>query len=286
MTTLVPPCLGLEEESGAQQELGSVPAALLRPECHAQVFKSITLLAAERRLQEDLGHWQSAVRGLPHIGTQTLILRLSTSSDALLMWAIHLELDHRGVPPCLRWPGNAHTAQAEFITWLADLHWFAKRHPQHDAQHKGWRNLLAQAPATAKWHAHACRQYAYAERRRGSRSLSHWCAQGLALTDVQRQELMTLPTRSIEASRRAIQGEQWAKLKENLVSHASAHPDRSGKCNPDQVASRRAAMFRVHVLAGGAISTTSRYWTLLTGQRLSRQAIAKQLAAVEAIAGK
>lgn len=264
----------------------SISPALLPRESHAELFKSVTLLATERRHQEGLDRFREAVRELPNVGIQTLILRLSTGQDALMMWAIHLELDHRGVPPCLRWPGNAHTTQAEFITWLADLHWFAKRHPQHDAQHKGWRNLLAQAPATAKWHAHACRQYAYAERRRGSRSLSHWCAQGLALTDVQRQELMTLPTRSIEASRRAIQGEQWAKLKENLVSHAITHPDRSAKCNPDQVASRRAAMFRVHVLAGGAISTTSRYWTLLTGQRLSRQAIAKQLAAVEAIAGK
>lgn len=285
MTTLAPPCrLAERSPRAAGNTLNALPAPA-RPEPFADLFKSVTLLASEKGQQTGLERFREAVLGLHSASTQTLILRLATASDALLTWAIHLELDRRAVPPCLRWPANTSSTQAEFITWLADIHWFAKRHPLHKAQSKGWRDLLAQAPATAKWHGHACRQYGHAEMRRGQRSLSHWCAHGLALTDAQRRDLMTLPTKQMHASRSAIVGEPFARLEQALLDHAVAHPDRSGEHEPDAIATRRALMFRVYVLAGGSATTAARYWALLTGEQVSRQAIAKQIDAVEAIAG-
>lgn len=285
MTTLAPPCRPAEDEDGASSEALSMLPALARPEPFAGLFKSVTMLAAEKSQQAGLERFREAVRGLPSASTQTLILRLSTASDALLMWAMHLELSRRNVPPCLRWPANDSNAQAEFITWLADIHWFANRHPLHQAQTRGWRDLLKQPPATARWHAHACRQYGHAEMRRGQRSLSHWCAHGMALTNAQRQELMTLPTKQMHAARGAIRGEHVGALELALSDHAVAHPDRSGKRQPDAIATRRGLMFRVHVLAGKSITTTASYWTLLTGEQVSRQAIAKQLAIIDTIAG-
>lgn len=281
MTTLAP--FSAEREHGGDGDAHGRVVDFVRPGHFDDLFKSVTALAAEKLVQEGLGRFRDTVKGLPLVATQTLVLRVAVTADPLLLWAIHLELDRRDVPPCLRWPANDCTPQAEFITWLADIHWFARRCPEHVAAFRGWRTLLAQVPATAKWHAHALRQFAYAYKRP---SFAHWCAAGLGISDAQRQELMTMPTRAMQAARRAVLGQPFAELERELLDHAVAHPDRSGSRMPHAVASRRARMFRVHVLAGGAITRATSYWCLLTTEAITRQALAKQIDAVRLVTGR
>lgn len=254
-----------------------------RPWCREEAteFKSVPLLASRRSDETELLRFRDAVQAIRYAKSTALVLRLFTVSDPLLLWAIHLELDRREVAPCIRWPANEATLQADFITWLADVLWFSKRYPLHRAPYKGTRDLLAKLPATKMWHHHAHRQFTYASRRA---SFSNFCADGLGLTDAHRQELMTMPTRSMRASRRIIQEREFNALHEKLYSHAIAHPDRAGQRTPEQVSLRRSQLFRTFVLAGGSSITTARYWTALTGEVVSRQAIAKQVDLVRTIA--
>jgi len=242
-------------------------------------IKSITVLAAERRHEEGLQRFRDAVRALPTAETRTLVLRAATASDTLMLWALHLELDRRGIPPCLRWPANDSTLQHEFITWLADMLWFTKRNPTHTPRFRGWRGLFDNPPASAKWHAAGARQFAFISARY---SVAHWCATGLGLSEPQRHDLMTLPTSSMQAERRQLAPRQWATATQRLLSHATAHPDRSGRHSPERVASRRAALLRTFVLSQRSPTATAEHWQLVTGSRLSRQAVSKQ---IETISG-
>ncbi|MGJ3701727.1 hypothetical protein [Variovorax sp. AFSI2.2] len=270
MTTLAPSAK--VESERALASLDSVPAALLRPEPHAALFKSITMLAAEKRQHEGSERFCEAVRGLTSASTQTLILRLSMGTDTLLMWAIHLELDRRNVPPCLRWPTNDSTPQHEFVTWLADMLWFTKRNPRHTPRFRGWKGLFDTPPCSAKWHATAARQFAFVSARY---SVAHWCTTGLGLSDSQRRDLMTLPTSGMRAERRRLAPQQWTIASERLLSHAMRHRDRSGRHTPENVAARRAALLRTFVLSHRSPTATAENWRLLTGGQLSRQAVSK-----------
>lgn len=210
--------------------------------------------------------------------TQTLIARIATTDDPLKLWALHLALDRRNVPPCLRWPANDTTPQDEFITLLADLLWFTQRNPTHRAAFKGWCDLLKLSPESAPWHAAALRQYLWASRRASS---AHWYATGLDLDDDQRQELMAMPTNSMRASRRQLEPRAFRALRESLELHAQARPDRSGATAPLDVAERRARIWRTYVLAGRSPSRAAAYWRLITGETITRQALSKQVAIVE-----
>ena len=251
------------------------PALTLPPRPEGP-FKSITVLVAERRHQEGLQRFHDGVRALPTTSTQTLVLRLSITSDPLMLWAQHLELDRRGIPPCLRWPANESTLQHEFITWLADVLWFAKRNPAHVPRFRGWKGLFANPPTSAAWHAAATRQFLFVSSRY---SVAHWCANGMGLSESQRGDLMTMPTRAMAAERRQLARAPFATIHERLLSHAMRRPDRSGRRTPDEVATRRAHLLRAFTLSGRSAATTATNWRLLTGETMTRQAVAKQVTA-------
>ncbi|MDM0049292.1 hypothetical protein [Variovorax sp. J22R115] len=266
------------ERSAASTGPGSVeddPVLSLTPRAEGP-FKSITVLVAERRHQEGLQRFRDGVRVLPSASTQTLVLRLATTSDPLMLWAQHLELDRRGVPPCQRWPANEITPQHEFITWLADMLWFAKRNPAHTPRFRGWKGLFDNPPTSAKWHATAMRQFLHVSSRY---SVAYWCANGMGLTEPQRMDLMTTPTKAMVAERRQLAPAPFAAMRERLLSHAMQHPDRSGARTPDAVAARRARLLRAFILSGRSAATTAANWRLLTGETMTRQAVAKQVAA-------
>jgi len=259
----------------AGDAVGGDPALALPPRPEGP-FKSITLLVAERRHQEGLQRFRDGVRALSTTSTQTLVLRLATTSDPLMLWAQHLELDRRGIPPCLRWPANESTIQHEFITWLADVLWFTKRNPAHVPRFRGWKGLFTSLPTSAAWHAAATRQFMFVSSRY---SVAYWCATGMGLSDGQRRDLMTLPTKAMEAERRKFAAAPFAVIQERLLSHAMQHPDRSGARTPDAVAARRARLLRTFLLSGRSASATAKNWHLLTGEALTRQAVAKQVGA-------
>ncbi len=106
-----------------------------------------------------------------------------------------------------------------------------------------------------------------------------------ALSDAQRQPLMTMPTKQQVAERRALMGQGFIDLELRLLEHAVQHPDSSGRRAPHEVAARRAKLWRTHVLAGRSPTATAAAWEALMGHRLSRQQVARQVAAVEAVLG-
>ncbi|MEJ6005091.1 hypothetical protein WG899_06005 [Paucibacter sp. AS339] len=214
--------------------------------------------------------------------TQTLVLRVGTTTDPLVLWAIHLELDRRDVPPCIRWPTNdGDGGQLEFITFLADLHWLCKRSPSHRPKFKGWSGAFKHSPDSQEWHLAAHRQYAWIMRR--GLGLSHQCAKGLALVDEQRLDLMTLPTTAMQAERRKLQPGPFERTRVVLQSNALLKPDRSGRVLPRDSAERRAKLWRVYLLSGRRQTVTAVNWSLLTGECVTRQALMKTVQTVASI---
>lgn len=250
--------------------------------------RSIPALVAQKNASGDLGRFKARVRALPVVDVQTLIARIAVTDDALMLWALHLALDKRGIAPALRWPANTASAQNEFVTFAADLHWFTKRNEQHQPLFKGWVRTLRHPPASPAWHAAVHQQYIFVAPRY---SLSHQCAKGLALSERQRLELMTLPTNAQQAERRQLNECRFSDLRERLLTHAMANPDKSGARQPPAIANRRAGLWRTYVLSGRCKTTTAQNWYLLTGETnpdtgkpVTRQAVGKQLSIVEVAA--
>ncbi len=241
---------------------------------------SIAYLVARKRTSGDLEHWQRLIAAMPANDTQTLINRVGTATDALTLWALHVQLDKRGIAPCLRWPGNLETPQMQFVSWVADLLWFTKRNSNHRAKFRNWQRLLNTAPASAQWLESAYRIFIAMY---GRQNVSSYTARGLALTPEHRQHLMTLPTSRMVSVRQMLRSESFAQTREELLTHAMANPDKSGTHTPDSIANRRARLWRVHVLLGKRSAETARNWAALTGETATRQVIARQLDTIEAV---
>lgn len=240
----------------------------------SSTFRSISGLIADQRESHDQHRFRQLAAGINETDTRTLILRLETMTDPLLLWVAHLALDARDVPPALRWPGNQDDEQALFITWCADLLWFCRRHRGHQPRFRGWQGLFKNAPGSGNWHATAHRQFLFIAPRY---SLAHWCSKGLGLTDADRVPLMTLPTNRMRADRRALDATPFADLHQQLVQHAAERPDKARQRSPYDIASRRAAMWRIFVLCDRNKTAAAAHWANLTGERLTRQAFSKQL---------
>lgn len=248
---------------------------LSAPEVH-----SIAHLVSLKRKAGALDDWKRRVSTFPGTDTQTLIIKLSTTSDTLSLWAIHVTLDKRDIPPCLRWPANRGDRQAEFVTWAADVLWLTKHNPQHRTKFRGWQRLFTQTPGSAEWLETAFRIYtAFAARQ----NLSAYSARGLALDDAQRQPLMMLPTSRMYAARQELQPAAFEQTRAHLLTTAMESPDKSGVHTPAEVAERRARIWRTHVLSGRRPAETARNWVALTGESISRQAIARLIDTTETV---
>lgn len=208
---------------------------------------------------------------------EKVLARLPHLSDPVALWAVHLALERRGLPPCQRWPAIDATPQHEFVTFCADLHWLAKMLPGHVPAHRGWRGVFDAPLGSGAWHGTALRQYLFVAPRY---SVAHWCARGLALSDAQRAPLMMLPTTKMRADRRGLDEYGFQTTRDALLADATVHPDRSRATTPASVAERRAALWRVFVLSQRNVSETARVWSIVTGQTITRQAVAKQIEAV------
>lgn len=247
---------------------------------HSEVVHSIARLIAEKRSGGNLDRFKKAVVALRSTDTQTLILRIATTSDALMLWAIHVTLDKRDIQPCLRWPKNDSTPQMEFVTWLADVHWFVKRNLRHAPLFRGWQRLLLEEVDTPAWRERGYRIFVSMY---GHQNLSSYGTRGLALSSAQRQPLMMFPSSGMTTARLQLQPIRFALAREILYSHAMAHPDKSHMHSPESIAGRRMGLWRVGVLSGHSPAATLHNWKLLTGETVSRQVISRRLTAVNAI---
>lgn len=247
---------------------------------HAEAVNSIARLIAEKRSDGDLDRFKKAVLALRRTDTQTLILRIATTSDALLFWAIQVTLDKRDIQPCLRWPKNDSTPQMEFITWLADVHWFAKRNPGHTSLFRSWQQLLLEDVNTPAWRE---RSYRIFVSMYGHQNLSSYGTRGLALTSAQRQPLMMFPSSGMTTARLQLQPARFAVAREILYSHAMAHPDKSHIHSPESIAGRRAGLWRVSILSGHRPAATLQNWKLLTDESVTRQVISRRLTTIKTV---
>lgn len=207
-----------------------------------------------------------------------IVQQLSWTDDPLALWAMHAELTRRQLPPCQRWPANLGSRQAEYVTWLADIAWLVKRYPDHRPAFRGWRGAFDHPLGSDAWHATAFRQFLFISPRYG---LAHWCSKGLALEDRHRADLMMLPTKSMVADRRCLSPAAESELRLAIENDAATRPDRSGRWTAAALADRRARLWRVFVLAGCSATEAVRSWALLTGETMSRQALSRQIEAVE-----
>lgn len=242
---------------------------------------SIPALVAARRSAVDALRFRERVRALPDWSTQDLVLRFETTSDPLMVWALHLECERRGLPPVLRWPSQQIGPQGDLLDLSADVRWLQLVHPHHRAQARGWRPVLRETPGTALWHVHLHRQFLFAY----PRGLGWVVAKGLGMSDDQRRDLITTPTASMVRERRGLFGTAFSDLQQRLIDHAYRHPDRARVYAPEQVGIRRARLYRVHALSGRSPTRTAALWKVLTGESITRQAVANQIAATEFVLG-
>mgnify|MGYP002073740100 CR=1 FL=1 len=221
--------------------------------------KSILQLIEEKRGCPRAASFSEAVRGLPATATTSLIVHLGPTIDPLLLWARHLELDQRGIAPCLRWPQADDAApQLAFVTWLADVHWLAKRWPTHATAYARWRNLFRYMPATEQWHRTA--RWVYRPHKH-----HHYYAKGLGLSDEQRQPLMTMQTNAMRSDRNILK--RLPDLRDAIRAYAEERPDKSSRRSPAELAERRARILRLYLLAGRSQVAAVRYLEQLTGER-------------------
>lgn len=229
------------------------------------------------------------IKTLPERLTTTkipeLLVWFQTQTNPLALWFIHMELDRRNIPPCLRTVEphavyHDETRQNRCITWLADMHWLAQRYPKHATQYTRWRHLFLYEPDSEKWHGLATSIFMNAH----GQHKGHYFSQGLALTDKMRQPLAEMTTQRMRDDRRILAG--IGRHREALLQHAQAHRDRAGKITPAELTQKRTELLRLYLLAGRSKATAAAWYNLVhDGATMTRQAVANNIDTVERISG-
>jgi len=236
---------------------------------------SIPALRSAR--EADTASWRvfkESTEALAAYSTAALIARIETTADPLILWEIHQELDRRDLPPAFRYPKNHDNGQMRFITWLADLHWHTRR-ARHGPRFRAWRRLFATVGES--WHESAKNVFEYGWKRHQNAS---YYAKGLALTDDDRLDLMTIKTSKQIARQRQLK--QSEEMRRAITSHAIANAGRLSKeRRPEQTARDRYLIWKTYILADQSPTTTARVFEAIYGEPMTRQKIQKQIAAVK-----
>lgn len=207
--------------------------------------------------------------------TPTLLLRLQTVEHPLLAWALHMQLDARDVPPCLRSWMPERSRQSAFITTLADLMWLATRHPGHKPYQR-MAGVFKHPVRDERWHRAALWAY------RQCRGRPWQLAGRLNLTDAMRCHTLTMTTGAQTADRKRLR-KQLQSLTEAIAEHGRQHPDKSGQTAPDAVAARRALLVSTFVLLGRNQTETIACLQRTNDLLISRQVLVRQLQAASTI---
>jgi hypothetical protein len=219
--------------------------------------------------------FQALTETIPTATTLALVGRIQTTTDAIVLWEIHLELDRRGIPPTFRYPQNDSTPQMEFVTWLADLHWFTRRKPKHKPCFDKWKRLFA--PITDGWHETARHIFEGAYQRG---NVNTYTSRGLNLAECDRRPLMTV--KSTGQLRRLRDLRQADDRREAIARHAMANAGRLTKDRtPDLVARRRFLIWKTYVLADRSATIAAEMFQALHGETIARQNLGKQIEAVD-----
>ncbi|MES2716471.1 MAG: hypothetical protein V4795_11940 [Pseudomonadota bacterium] len=219
-----------------------------------------------------LGH---ALGSIPEQSTPTLLLRLRTVEHPLIAWALHMQLDAREVPPCLRPWMPARSKQSAFIATLADLMWLATRHSGHKTYER-MAGVFKHPVRDDRWHRAALWAY------RQCRGRTWQLAGRLNLTDAMRCHTLTMTTGAQAGDRKRL-GNQLPGLVEAITAHGRQHPDKSGATTPQAVADRRALLVSTFVLLGRNQTEAIACLQRVDGITISRQTLVRQLQAASTI---
>lgn len=214
-----------------------------------------------------LGHAVGSITGQE---TSLLLLRLQTVQHPLVAWVLHMHLDARGVPPCLRPWVPEWSRQSAFIATLADLMWLVTRHPDHKPQYGRMAGVFRYPVRDERWHRAALWAY------RQCRGKTHLLAVRLGLTDAMRCHTLTMPTSTQAGDRRRLR-DGLVSLKDAIHEHGLRHPDKSGRTIPQAVADRRALLVSTFVLLGRNQTATIACLRLIADVSISRQTLVRQL---------
>ena len=243
------------------------PSIVHAPSHDPEKVLSFTKLWESRDKSCD-GSLRGELKNRSLVPTSALVVSVGDSSDPIVMWASHLELTERGVPPCLR-KTNFSSPQTIYFDWLADMYWLGKKHPYHVPSWSTYASIFKLATADARgvdaWHSRA--RWLYSDR-----LLPHHYAKRLGLTDKQHWELNVLFSGDVRKRRKRFRDDE-EKTQARLFSYLASHPDRSGLRGPSEVFDNRWIIHRCHHLAGGNVVLTGRYVEFLTGKNLSRAVI-------------
>jgi len=251
------------------------PSTPLRDaDAERESIHSIPFLKAAREAHTALWRaFQESVKDLPGIDTPTLIARIETTADPLMLWEIHLNLEHRGIPPAFRYPKNDSTDQALFLAWLADVHWHTRRYRATNEVHKNWKRLFASADDS--WHTTARSVYVFGWRQSCKPG---YYATRLGLDDAYRLNLMTMKTVRQVARQRQLH--QANEMRHAILSHATANAGRLSKGRrPADTSRDRCRIWKTYLIADKSPTTTASMFTAIYGEKMTRQKVQKQIAA-------
>ena len=210
------------------------------------------------------------LRNIKGQSTPTLLHRLAVVEHPMTAWALHVELDVRGVPPCLRpWMPDV-SRQTGFIATLADLRWLATRHPEHVTKYERLRGVFRYQVHDDRWHKAALWAY------RQCRGRRHILASRLALTDAMRRHTLTMPTVRQSNDRRLL-GKKLETIKGTMLCHALTHPDKSRATTPEGLANRRTMLLKLFVMLDRNQKDTINCLKIIAGVDISRQTLVRQL---------
>lgn len=216
-----------------------------------------------------LGH---ALRNIKGQSTPMLLHRLATVEHPMTAWALHVELDARHVPPCLRpWMSEV-SRQSTFVATLADLRWLASRHPGHVAKYQRYQGVFRYGIGDDRWHKAALWAY------RQCRGVRHTLAARLGLTESMRCHTLTMPDAGQRADRKLLR-KNLQTIRETMIIHGLNHPDKSKATTPEHVADRRITLVSTFVLLGRNQKETVECLKSVADVSITRQTLRRQLEA-------
>ena len=238
---------------------------------------TVPALVARKRGAE-LERFQARVVGLSERSSLNLRASMETCTDPAMLWALHEVLMRRGIPPVMRGPRPWHLGQqGRFVEVCADVAWLMATNPVHRPRYR-----LAQAIFKARWGSNAW--WELMRRQFGLHGSVRGLVLALGLSSEQRQQLRALQTADRARLFEKLHGASFGQLLDCVESALRDRPDKSGQTDPRTTSIRRVQLWRVHRLLGEGPSRTASTWQALSGEAMTRQQVAKQLAAVEKIA--
>lgn len=231
--------------------------------------------AAER------ARFAAKVAALAEARTLDLLPRMQTATDPAMLWALHREFHQRGIPPTLRGPRHELSHQGDFIDLAADLLWLQYKWPYHQCRYRLPCSIFKAEPDSSIWHALVL-TFAASPSARSTRGR----VIALGLEPYQRQDLRSLADAATCRRFDGLYGERFAVLRDALIDALVENPDKSGRTNPADTARRRAFLWRIHQLSGKHHQVTAQLWTAISGQPITRQQVARHIAAVAPIAAE